>query len=212
MKKIKIKIAEDHKVVIFGLKAMLHDQERIEFCSDVFEASQLLISLTSEQTDLLILDVNIGNVNTFTLLPEIKKQFENLKIVFFTNYDTPAIRKEAFRLGAQAFVNKDATKKELTDNIFCLFENGMLPTLDSHVVDLEDKPKVLDKFLAESLLTERELEVLKLVAKGKTSQQIAGPLYISKHTVQWHRKNIIKKLDLHSASELIRFAFEHGLA
>jgi len=76
---------------------------------------------------------------------------------------------------------------------------------------LESELVVKDKFIVEEILSSREVEVLKLVAQGNTSQQISEALFISKHTVKWHRKNIIAKLQLNSLGEMVRFALDHGL-
>ena len=208
MNKYKILIADDHQVVINGLVNMLSGEESIEISKCVLTVEDVFSTLRFQAIDILILDVNMNEVNTFKVVPLIKKEFPDLKIITFTSYNTPGLWKEAATLGIDAFLTKDADKQRLIATIAKVASN--------QVEDLEVENNLLDsnvkdKFIIEDVLTEREIEILKLVAQGNTSQQIAELLFISKHTVQWHRKNIISKLNLNSARDMVKFAFEMGL-
>lgn len=208
MKKYNILIADDHQVVINGLVNMLSGEGSIEISKCVLTVEDVFSTLRFQAIDVLILDVNMNEVNTFKVVPRIKKEFPDLKIITFTSYNTPGMWKEAASLGIDAFLTKNVDKEKLIHTISKVLANQSenLETYNG----LSDT-SLKDKFIIEDVLTEREIEILKLVAQGNTSQQIAELLFISKHTVQWHRKNIISKLNLNSAGDMVKFAFEIGL-
>ncbi len=209
MTQYKLVLADDHQVVINGLISMLETENQLHIEQTTNQLTDLIPSLHLANPDLLILDINMQGAHTFTLIPEIKKAFPNLKIITFTSYDAAAFRKEAVRLGIDGFVTKNAEKSILLRTIYKVL------SVDNHpeLVQLEKEDTVLqqDKFSIKNTLSKRELEILLLVAQGNNSQQIAEQLFLSKHTIQWHRKKIIAKLGLKSASEMIQFAYKHGL-
>jgi len=208
MKQHNILIADDHQVVINGLVNMLSGEEDIVISKCVLTVEDVFSTLRFQAIDVLILDVNMNEVNTFKVVPRIKKEFPDLKIITFTSYNTPGMWKEAAAIGIDAFLTKNVDKEKLINTIAKVVSN-QTENLEVNK-DLLDS-NVKDKFILEDALTEREIEILKLVAQGNTSQQIAELLFISKHTVQWHRKNIISKLNLNSAGDMVKFAFEIGL-
>jgi len=205
----KIIIADDHEVVINGLISMLKTEEQLHIERTVNQLVELIPTLHLTDPDLLILDVNMHGAHTFDLVPEIKATFPHLKIITFTSYEAPAFRKEAVRLGIDGYVTKDAAKQQLLQTIYKVLRNGKEQGIS--VLAKEMSPLQKDKFSVENTLSERELEILILVAQGYNSQQIAEQIFLSKHTVQWHRKNIIAKLNLKSATDMIQFAYKHGL-
>lgn len=210
MKKQKVLIADDHQIVVMGIKTMLLAEPLLEFVAGVTDASEIISKLTLHKPNILVLDINMGTVNTLPLILDVKEKFPNLKIMVFSYYDTLKVKTEVIKLGADVFLNKNVNKEQLIQALLSLSNNekGVYPSFSS-LEGLED-PKH-DKTKIEDKLTERELEVLLKVAEGNTSQQIAKAFFISKHTVQWHRKNIIKKLNIHSTGGLIRFAYENKL-
>lgn len=206
----KILIADDHQVVINGLTQMLSDEPGISLISPVLKIEDILPSLHLHKISVLILDVNMNESNTLKIVPQIRESFPELKVITFTSYDTPSIRKEAARLGINAFLTKNVSKEKLLQTIFKVLNIKSKDSIHLNIND-DNIKEVNDKFLISKVLSDRELEILKLVAQGNTSQQIAKAILLSKHTVHWHRKNIIAKLGLNSASEMVKFAHENGL-
>jgi len=201
-------IADDHEVIIKGLIAML-ENDALDFnFQKVNTLTQLDLKL-SNSTDLVLLDVNIGGISSINSIPDLLVKYPHLKIIIFTSYNSPALRREAAAVGAAAFLTKDASRDKLLETIAKVL-NRPNNLVQSHK-ELINESVIHDGFLTEGILSNRQLEILKLVAHGNTSQQIAETLFISKHTVQWHRKNILTKLDLNSAVEMIRYAYEKGL-
>ncbi len=198
MKQYKIAIVDDHQVVLDGLITMLAREEQISICKTISSTVALIKVLQTIHFDLLLLDVEVHGVNTFSLIPNIKTNFPQAKIIIFTSYDRPAFRKEAIRLGVDDYLVKAANKEQILTSIY-------------KVLDIETTNLNRSKTLFQKKLSTREIEILVLVAKGNTSQKIAEQLFISKHTVQWHRKNILTKLQLSSMGEMIKFAIEQKL-
>jgi len=200
-------IVDDHEVIINGLITMLKND------SFNFEKVNTLPKLNlklNTSTDILLLDVNIGDVNSINSIPDLRARFPQLKIILFTSYNSPALRREATAAGAHAFLTKDASKEKLLDTIAKVLDKPADNTSQQQQ-QINKESVVQDRFLTEGILSERQLEILKLVAHGNTSQQIAETLHLSKHTVQWHRKNILTKLGLNSVGDMIRYAYDKGL-
>jgi len=210
MKKQKILIADDHQIIVSGLKTMLLTEPLLEFVGSVSDASRIVSRLALHQADILILDINMGVVNTLPMILEIKEKFPDLKIMVFSHFESLKAKTEALKLGADVFLNKNTTKEQLIQTLVDLSNNekGAYPSF-AYLENMDDSSN--NKESIEDKLTERELEVLIKVAEGNTSKEIATLFFISKHTVQWHRKNIIRKLNIHSTGGLIRFAYENKL-
>lgn len=211
MKAYQLLLADDHQVIINGLTEMLAHEEKLEICDAVLKYKDLVPSLKSKKTDLLILDVNMQDNNTLKSIPKLVSLFPDLKIIVFTSYDTPTFRREAAKLGV-SFLSKNTSREKLLDTIYqVLLGKTISSARKTRDLMTEIDLVVKDKFIVEKMLSKREIEVLKLVAQGNTNQQIAEELFISKHTVKFHRKNIIAKLNVNTVGEMIRFALDHGL-
>ena len=209
MKKNKLLIADDHPMIIEGLVTLLQKKEQLEVVRVVTQINAIIPSLHHTQPTILILDMNMNGKSTFTIVPEIKEKFPDLKSIAFTSYDTPVFRKEAVRLGIHAFLTKNASKEELLNTINKILKGEVAIKVSRSLY--KNQEQLQDQFLIIDKLSKRELEILKLVAQGNTSQQIGETLFISKQTVQWHRKNIIAKLELKTPGEMIKIAHEYGL-
>ena len=209
MKKNKLLIADDHPMIIEGLVTLLQKKEQLEVVRVVTQINAIIPSLHHTQPTILILDMNMNGKSTFTIVPEIKEKFPDLKSIAFTSYDTPVFRKEAVRLGIHAFLTKNASKEELLNTINKILKGEVAIKVSRSFY--KNQEQLQDQFLIIDKLSKRELEILKLVAQGNTSQQIGETLFISKQTVQWHRKNIIAKLELKTPGEMIKIAHEYGL-
>ena len=211
MKTYQLLIADDHQVIINGLTEMLTNEEQLDICGSVLRYQELIPTLHLKKPQLLLLDVNMQDNNTLKLIPEIQLLFPSLKVIVFTSYDTPTFRREAAKL-AVPFLTKESSKKKIKHTIFQTFIGENKLAASSRATKHKGELAVIDKFVLTGFLTKREVEVLILVAQGNTSQQIAETLFVSKHTVKWHRKNIIAKLDFNSVGDMVRFALDHGLA
>jgi DNA-binding NarL/FixJ family response regulator len=212
--RIKILIAEDHTILREGLRLLLSsnpDFEVVSEAQDGLEAIQLVESL---KPDLVVMDLSMPRINGLEATQEIKKQSPSTKILVLTVHKDEERILSAIKSGVDGYILKDATRSELMlaiENIFS-GRSYLSPNISERVLDgyLEGKKSVKSSTSWDTL-SQREREVFELIVKHLRNKDIAQYLGISAKTVEKHRTNLMKKLDLHSASSLTAFAMEKGL-
>ena len=215
-KNIKIVAADDHPIVIDGIKLSLKDVDDFEFVGEAYNETELYSVLQQCSPDLLILDLNFKGDNSIQYLERIYQICPKLKIIIFSSYNTPSLIKAALKTKINGYLLKDSPKEELIEAIYTVHSGGAYISQNAQLKRDDFKQAttndlLLDGFLKKNNLSYRELEIIQLIVKGMTSEEIAENLYISKHTVQSHRKNILRKLSLHSKAEIVKFAYENNL-
>jgi DNA-binding NarL/FixJ family response regulator len=214
--KTKIVAADDHPIILDGIHHLLEGEEEFLLVATVNEPGKIIETLIREKADLLLLDLNMYGDNMLDLVPSILKHIPNIKIVIFSSYSVPKLIKESYRVGVHAYILKDTTKKELLAVLRKVRDGKVkqrnkLLKQDILYNDPSFQPELKDDFSKMNQLSDREREILQLIVQGNTEHEIAKKLFISKHTVHSHRKNILKKLDLHNTTEVIKYAYENQL-
>lgn len=200
-----IHACDDHEIVTNGIMNVLSEIKNVNF-SYSNSKENLLEHLKKHIINILILDINVKSQNMLTVIPDLKSLQQNLKVILFTNYNSGEILKEVLKYDINGFLDKTVSTKEFLTCIYAVLENKKYISYESKKnMFLKDKYELLQE------LTERELDVLKLLVKGKTNKQIADDLFISVLTVQTHRKNMYQKLQLKGVNELVSFAYENNL-
>lgn len=213
---IKIAILDDHPMITEGITRLLKNNPEFILSSIAHSWSKMINNLESEASDILVLDLNIKGMNVAKNITNLKHRFPAIKILVFSSYNTPSIVKKVLAQNVDGYLLKDTTQSEIVEAL-CVIADG-----ENYIGKRVAVPKketnnkiklseIKDDFEKKTNLTKRELEVLQLVCQGIASKEIAGKLFISHHTVQSHRKNIIQKLDLHSVAELVQFSLKNGL-
>lgn len=207
----KIVIAEDHTILRAGLRALLSGQNGLEVIGEAGDGREAIRKVDTLQPDLLLIDLSMPKLNGIDAIREIKSQHPEIKIIVLTVHKSDEYIIAAFKAGANGYMLKDASQNELLLAIDYVI-NGktfLSPSISDKVVDAflntdkKDKPATgLDN------LTAREREILKLVAEGNTNKKIADHLCISLKTVEKHRSNLMKKLDLRNTAALTAYAIE----
>lgn len=207
----KIVIAEDHTILRAGLRALLSGQNGLEVIGEAGDGREAIRKVDTLQPDLLLIDLSMPKLNGIDAIREIKSQHPEIKIIVLTVHKSDEYIIAALRAGANGYMLKDASQNELLLAIDYVI-NGktfLSPSISDKVVDAflntdkKDKPATgLDN------LTAREREILKLVAEGNTNKKIAEHLCISLKTVEKHRSNLMKKLDLRNTAALTAYAIE----
>ena len=207
----KIVIAEDHTILRAGLRALLAAQNGLEVIGEAGDGREAIRKVDTLQPDLLLIDLSMPKLNGIDAIREIKSQHPEIKIIVLTVHKSDEYIIAALKAGANGYMLKDASQNELLLAIDYVI-NGktfLSPSISDKVVDAflntdkKDKPAaVLDN------LTAREREILKLVAEGNTNKKIADHLCISLKTVEKHRSNLMKKLDLRNTAALTAYAIE----
>lgn len=213
-KKKKVVIAEDHKLFREGLKSMLSRRDDIEVISEAPDGLEALKHIKHHQPDLLLVDLSMPRLSGISVIKDVKSQYPAVKILALTIHESDQYVLEAFKAGADGYCIKDASRNELMIAIDSVLEGKtyISPGIAGNVMEgyLEEK-KQLKTQTAWDTVTQREREVLKLIAEGYPNKDIGNFLHISVKTVEKHRANIMSKLDLHNAATLTAYAIENGL-
>ena len=212
--KRKIVIAEDHKILREGLKSLLRTTEDLEIVGEAADGMEAIRFVENHHPDLLLLDLSMPKMNGISVIRDLKSRLPETKILVLTIHESEDYILEAFRSGLDGYCSKDANYSELLIAIRSVLDGKryLSPGISEKVLAgfLDDR-KTLKLRSSWEMLTQREREVLKLVGEGYKNKEIAGYLCISEKTVEKHRGNIMRKLDLHTSSALTAIGFEKGL-
>lgn len=203
---IRVVIADDHSVVRRGLRQVLDSDGGFDVLAEASDLDSARRYVRGHHPDVLVLDLNMPGGSTLQEIPGIRAEFPETQIVVLTMQDEPAYARHALGAGALGYVLKEAAEAELVEAI------RRAAAGDSYL-----NPRLGARMAAAPLpgppdgLSEREVDVLRLIALGYTNAEIAEQLYLSVRTVETHRAHIQQKLRLGSRSELVRYALDHGL-
>jgi DNA-binding NarL/FixJ family response regulator len=210
----KIIIAEDHRMFREGLKAMLEAKGGFEIVAEAEDGLEAIRLAIRKKPDLLLLDLSMPRLGGISAVKDIKGQVPEVKILILTIHESDQYILEAFDAGADGYCIKDATREELLIAIQSVLEGKVYisPGIADNVMEgyLEGRKKLKTKTTWDTL-TQREREVLKLLAEGYLNKEIADLLNISVKTVEKHRANIMNKLEMHNVAALTAYAIGKGL-
>ena len=213
-KQIRIVIAEDHTILREGLRSLLRTDPVFDVVGEAADGRDAVRCVENLSPDLILMDLSMPRTNGLNAIQEIKKQNPETKIIALTVHKTEEYILATLRAGANGYVLKDATHSELVMAIknVLMGKRYLSPGISEKVIEgyLEGR-KTLKTKSAWDTLTQREREILKLIAEGYKNKEIADYLYISLKTVEKHRSTLMKKLDLHNTAALTAFAVEKGL-
>ncbi len=206
----KIVICEDHALFADGLRVLLSVHPRFQLTGQARNEAELLSLLNSNAIDILLLDLNLGPTDGFSILTKVRPLFPQLKVVIVTMYEDESLIEKSRKLGANGYLLKNANTQELIDALDKLEDTDFyLPPSLQKLRNNHAQSRV--EFIEKMKLTKREIEIICLFAKGQSPEQISEQLFLSLHTVRTHKKNIMKKLGLNQGSDLVRFAFENHM-
>jgi len=202
-----ILIADDHAVVRSGLRMLLESEEDLEVTAEAGDVDETIRKLRAYKPDVLLLDLQMPGGPSLRAMPQIRNASPRTRIVILTMQNSAAFAREALRAGALGYVTKDAADTELVKAVRLAVANEpyVQPRMGAMLAiqTAQDGPP--------DDLSEREFEVLRLIALGHTNAEIATRLYLSVRTVESHRAHVQRKLRLHTRAELVHYALEHKL-
>ena len=203
--RIRVVIADDHSLLRRGLRQLLED-EGVEVVAEAGDVDTARRYVRGHRPDVLVLDLNMPGSPSLEAIPWIRRESPETQIVVLTMQNEPAYARRALSAGALGYVLKESADAELVEAVHAAVagESYLNPRLGAKVAS-EPPPGPPDG------LSEREVEVLKMIAFGHTNAQIAEKLYLSVRTVETHRAHIQQKLRLSDRAELVRYALEHRL-
>ena len=207
---IRVLIADDHAIVRRGVRQILEETSDIEVTGEAASASELWPKVREGRCDAVVLDVNLPGRSGLELLGDIKREHPELPVLILTVHSEDQYAVRALKAGASGFLTKESAPEKLVDAVRRIAEGRRFITpevaekLASQVARGEEGPR-------HETLSDREFQILKMIASGKTVSQIGRELALSVKTISTHRTRILKKMDLKTNSELTHYAIRNGL-
>jgi DNA-binding NarL/FixJ family response regulator len=201
---INVLIADDHTIIRDGIQSMLARHEDIVVCGQVMNGNAAVEFVALHPTDIVLMDISMPSSNGIGATKTITERFPATKVIAISIHEQKELVKQMIDAGAMGYLLKDAEKKELLHAIKTVYEGKKY---FSHAI----LNKLTPGSKQSSLLTEREKEILQLIAQEYTNQQIADRLFLSVRTVDTHRRNLHQKLDIKNTAGLVKYAIQIGL-
>ena len=207
---IRVLIVDDHAVVRSGLRRLLDAEEDIETVGEAPDADRAVFEAIEHKPDVVLMDLVMPRKGGIEGMPAVLRAVPETKVLVLSMQDDPRYVREAFAAGASGYVLKEAADTEVVQAVRAVAagERYVHPVLGARLIAAEAEER---RRAEEDPLSDREREVLRLLALGHTNQEIAKQLYISVRTAETHRAHIMQKLRLTSRSELVRYALAQGL-
>ncbi len=209
-----IVLAEDSTILREALRSLLASNPELEIVGEAGDGLEAIECVKREKPDLVLIDLSMPRMNGISAILEIKRQFPQTKILVLTAHSEEEYVFETLKAGAHGYVLKDSTQTELLTAIESVLRGNrfLSPGISSKVIEgYLKRGKTLRSGSPLELLTTRERQIIKLVSEGYTNKRIADYLSISPNTVDKHRANLMKKLNLHNVSEMTSFAIKWGV-
>ena len=208
---IRVLVVDDHAVVRAGLRLLLDGQEDIETVGEAGDAREALFEARATKPDVVLMDVMLGaGKSGIDATPEMLQEAPDSKVLILSMQDDPRYVREAFAAGASGYLLKEAADTELVTAVREVAAGGRYvhPALGARIATADAEA---ERSAAEDPLSEREREVLRLLALGHTNQEIAKMLFVSVRTAETHRAHIMQKLRISTRAELVRYAISRGV-
>jgi len=212
-KKIQIIIADDHPIFRNGLKQIIEEDEGIEIIGEAENGEKALTIINELNPDVALLDIDMPRMTGLQVLKELKASNSNSKVIFLTVFSSEDIFDESMDLGVHGFVLKDCAVNDIVECVYKVAEDNyyISPSISNLMMNRRARIKKLEQDNPALMrLTKTEQMVLKYIAEGKTSKEIANEMFISFKTVENHRSNMSSKLNLKGSLSLIKFAIKNS--
>ncbi|MCP5006277.1 MAG: response regulator transcription factor [Planctomycetes bacterium] len=211
--KIKVALADDHKIVRDGLRSLLENQKDIKVVAEATDGVEIVQYAKKFLPDIVVMDVNMSNLNGIEATRQITQNFPRIKVLPLSMYSDKHFVLEMLKAGSSGYMLKDGAFEELVSAIHIIISGNIYlsPCIASILLDGSLNRTSSDMLSAFSVLTDREREVLQLLADGKTTKEAASNLDLSAKTIESHRKKIMDKLKIYSVAELTKYAIREGL-
>lgn len=215
MEKIKVLIADDHKIIRVGLRGILDKANEVEIVGEAEDGNQVMDLLKTIVTDVVLMDIDMGRSSGIETTRKVKASFPDVRVLALTMHEEQDHIIQMLEAGANGYLLKNTGSEELVAALHAVangdsyFSNTVSATLLKALTNLKAKSK--QKPSKDIPLSDREIEVLKLIAQECTNSEIAERLFISIRTVDTHRRNIIEKLQVKNTAGLVKYAIEKAL-
>jgi DNA-binding NarL/FixJ family response regulator len=213
MSKIRIVIADDHAILRDGVRALLKQSDDFEIVAEAGDGNAAIEACRREKPDVVIMDINMPGLGGIEATLVLRKEMPTLRIVILTQYDDREYIRRLLKAGVAGYILKKSAGSALSDAVRAVSRGGL-------VLDPEVAREAMTDYAGGGAqrgadpydaLTDREKQVLKLLAEGKSNKEVATELGISVKTAMSHREHIMEKLDLHNRTDLVKFAVRQGV-
>lgn len=217
MSTIRVVIADDHKIIRVGLRGMLEREPDIGVTGEAENADDILRVLEEQEADVILMDIDLGESDGIKTTRKIKELYPFIQVLGLTMHEEPDYIIKMLEAGASGYLLKNAGREELLTAIRTVvkgdsyFSHKVSATLLQAITRQREKPQNEKKTLSDSPLSEREIEVLRLIAQEYSNGEIADKLFISIRTVDTHRRNLLEKLQVKNTVGLVKYAIDKGL-
>lgn len=210
---IKVLLVDDHTIFREGIRALLSAEPDMEVVGEACDGAQAIELAAKLLPDIIVMDLIMPGMNGMQAAQQLHDRHPDIKVLILSMYDDEEYIRQILKAGASGYVLKRAASDDLLRAIREVEDGGsaLHPTVAAKLIkDYVRRTKSTQKRSSDSILTARESEVLKLVAEGRTNRQIAEILGLGRKTVDAHRTNIMRKLDLHDVTGLVKYALKRG--
>jgi len=211
MAKIRIMLADDHALFRQGIRTLVGSEPDMEVVAEVANGGDAVTKASESRPDVVLMDIGMPGLSSFEATRQIKKNRPDTKIVFLTMYDDEDYLVEGMEVGASGYVLKDSPSAHLVGAVRDVCRGGsyLSPRMLAQLVDdFRTRIKSTNRTPRFATLTPREREVLKVLAEGKSVKEIACDLNLSVKTVEAHKFNLMRKLDIHNKAQLVQYAIQ----
>jgi DNA-binding NarL/FixJ family response regulator len=213
MDKIRVMIADDHKIFRDGIKSILEKEKDMEVVEEAAQGSEVLEKVGKSAIDVIVMDIDMGKPDGIEITEIISKKYPDVKILILSMMGLHDFIIQALEKGAIGFILKNAGKDEMLTAIRSVAKGDSYFSREVSAILIEhlNKPRAAKKRIADIPLSARELEVLKLIVQENSNPEIAEKLFISIRTVDTHRRNLLEKLGVKNTAGLVKYAIQKGL-
>ncbi len=213
MENVKVLLADDHKIVRDGIKLMLQSQAGINVVDEAGNGLEVLNKLEVNIVDLVIMDINMPEMDGIKATKEIREKYPETKVLALSMSNDELHIRQMIQAGASGYIMKSAGRSELKSAITSIMEGKHYFSDEANQSIMMDLVKGKNKSKTPEIvhITDRELEILELIVKEHTNQEIAKKLFISSRTVDAHRRNLLQKTGARNTAGLVKYAFQHNL-
>lgn len=211
---IRVLIADDHTIMRAGLRSLLEKEDQIEVVGEAENGRRAVQLAIEHEPDVVVMDVSMPDLNGIEATSQVLASLPEAKVIALSMHTDKRFVMGMLRAGASGYLLKDCASQELASAIVSVASNKKYLSPDIAGVVIEDSlygGLQEEKGTISSMLSAREREVLQLIAEGWSTRQIASHLYVSVKTIETHRRQIMKKLDLHNIADLTKYAIREGL-
>lgn len=211
--KIRVLLADDHKIVRDGLRALIERHDGMQVVAEAETGREALILARKHNPNVVIMDISMPDLNGIDATRQILEEVPGVKVIALSMHSDRQFVDGMLRAGVSGYLLKDCAADELIQCIQIVLSGRvwLSPGITGLIVNEYLQPTRCDILPAAPQLSDREREVLQLIAEGRSTREIADALHISVKTVESHRKNIMEKANLHTVAELTKYAIRHGL-